>query len=563
MKTRSRVLTGSARIWLFTSFLAGTAIVLFLGLGGDAPSPAVSLAVPWWAVAAAFCLAEIAVVHVEIRRESYSFSLSEVPLVVGLFFLEPQHLILAQCLGSATALILHRRQSGLKVAFNVSHLGLEAGIACVVFGAIAGSPNPEAAVSWLAALAATSATALIADLSVFVAISLGENRADLRALFDGFVFSRAMQLTNTSLGLLTVQLLWIAPSTAAMLVVPMTAVVVAYRAYNRQRKRHQALQFLHDTTRLLQEATELDPAAHVVLSQARAMFRADLAEIVYFAAGPEEPALRWQVGPGELVESRVEATLHPTEGVWARVAAEEQPLLFQRPITNERLARHFGERGIRDAMVAPLKGDAGSGVVGLMLVGNRMSDIATFDEEDLELFTTLAHHADAALQNARLLSRLRESLDELQEMNRLKDDFVAAVSHELRTPLTSIQGYIKTLLRPNVEFSPADQRSFIEAVDRQSERLRRLIEDLLVVSRIESDTDKLLVTPVLLQKVAHHVVDEFRARTATTSFDFSFDESLLEVDTDETKVHQVVSNFVDNALKYAPDETTITIGGRT
>ena len=95
MTTPSRVLTGPARIWLFTTFLAGSALVLFLGLGGDAPSPVVSLAVPWWAVAAAFCLAEIAVVHVEIRRESYSFSLSEVPLVVGLFFLEPQHLILA------------------------------------------------------------------------------------------------------------------------------------------------------------------------------------------------------------------------------------------------------------------------------------------------------------------------------------------------------------------------------------------------------------------------------------------------------------------------------------
>ncbi|MDQ3981667.1 MAG: ATP-binding protein, partial [Actinomycetota bacterium] len=78
----------------------------------------------------------------------------------------------------------------------------------------------------------------------------------------------------------------------------------------------------------------------------------------------------------------------------------------------------------------------------------------------------------------------------------------------------------------------------------------------------ESDSDKLIVTPVLLQKVAHHVVDEFRARTGNRSFDFRFEQGLLEVDTDETKVHQVVSNFVDNALKYAPEGTAITIGGR-
>jgi K+-sensing histidine kinase KdpD len=560
VKTPPRVLTGPARIWLFTSFLAALAVVLSLSLHGDAPSAAVSLAIPWWVVAAAFCLAEIAVVHVEIRRESYSFSLSEVPLIVGLFFLKPQHLILAQCLGSAAALILHRRQSLLKVAFNVSHLALEAAVACIIFGAIAASPNPEAAVSWLGALAATSATALIADVSVFVAISLGEKRADVRSLFDGFVFSRAMQLTNTSLGLLTVQLLWIAPSTAAMLVVPMGAVVLAYRAYNRQRKRHQALQFLHDTTRLLQDATELDPAAHVVLSQARAMFRADLAEIVYFAAGPEEPALRWQVGPGDVVESRVEAKLQPTEGVWARVAAEEQPLLFQRPITNERLARHFGERGIRDAMVAPLKGDAGSGAVGLILVGNRMSDIATFDEEDLELFTTLAHHADAALQNARLLSRLRESLDELQEMNRLKDDFVGVVSHELRTPLTVIAGAVKTVRRSRVELSHEERDELLESAERASDRMRDLVEQLLAAARLEQATTQRRRTVQSTAEMVRAV--EVDPRLGAGRIRFDVPEDLPPIAGDDAVVHRIIGNLVDNALKYSPPDAPVAIEAR-
>ncbi len=560
MTAPSRVLTGPAKIWLFTSLLAGLAAVLFLGLHGGGPPLAVSLVVPWWVVAGAFCLAEIAVVHVEIRRESYSFSLSEVPLVVGLFFLEPQQLILAQVLGSAAALILHRRQSPLKVAFNLSHLALEAAVACIVFGAIAGSPNPEAAASWLGALAATSATALIADVSVFIAISLAENRVDVRSLFDGFAFSRAMQLTNTSLGLLTVQLLWIAPGGAALLVVPMAAVVLAYRAYNRQRKRHQALQFLHDTTRLLQEATELDPAAHVVLSQARAMFRADLAEIVYFAAGPEEPALRWQVGPGDAVESRVEATLQPTEGVWARVAAEEQPLLFQRPITNERLARHFGERGIRDAMVAPLKGDAGTGVVGLMLVGNRMSDIATFDQEDLELFTTLAHHADAALQNARLLSRLRESLDELQEMNRLKDDFVGVVSHELRTPLTVIAGAVKTVRRAKVELPHGERDALLESAERASDRMRDLVEQLLAAARLEQATTERRRTVSSTAEIVRGV--EVDPRLGTGRIRFDVPEDLPPIEGDDAVVHRILGNLVDNALKYSAADRPVTIEAR-
>jgi hypothetical protein len=238
MIARSRLLSGAGRVWLLTSFLAVAALGMYLTVHRHAPAPVVSLEVPWWLIAIAFCLAEIFVVHIEIRREAYSYSLSEVPLVVGLFFLEPGQLILTQCVGASVALIAHRRQSPLKVAFNISHLAVEAAIAGLVFVAIAGNASPEGAMSWMAAFAATSATALVADVSVFIAISLAEARLDIRALLDGLAFSRAMQFTNTSLGLLAVQLLWAAPAAAALLSIPMAAVLLAYRGYNRHWKRH-------------------------------------------------------------------------------------------------------------------------------------------------------------------------------------------------------------------------------------------------------------------------------------------------------------------------------------
>jgi signal transduction histidine kinase len=560
--TRSRLLNGTSRVWLLTSLLAAAALWMYLTIHRGAPAPVVPLEVPWWALAIAFCLAEIFVVHIEIRREAYSYSLSEVPLLVGLFFMEPEHLILAQCVGASVALIAHRRQSPLKVAFNVSHLAVEAAVAGLVFTAIAGDASPERALAWAAAFAATSATALVADVSVFVAISLAEDRLDLRALLDGFAFSRAMQLTNTSLGLLAVELLWTSPAAVALLGVPMAAVLLAYRAYNRQRKRHEALQFLHDSTRALQEANDLDPAVHVVLSQARAMFRAEVAEIVYFAAGPEEPAVRWQLGPGDAVKNREEAKLRATEGVWARVAAEEQPLLFARPITNERLARHFGERGIRDAMVAPLKGDGGSGVVGLMLVGNRLSDIATFDEEDLELFTTLAHQADAALQNARLLTRLRQSLDELQEMNRLKDEFVGVVSHELRTPLTVISGAVKTVRRPEVELSVADRDGLLESAERAADRLRGLVEQLLSAARLEQAHTSRRRAPVRIAAIARAVASEADLRAGKPRLRVRMPEDLPLVHSDEGVIQRILGNLVDNALKYSGPDSVVAIDAR-
>lgn len=167
--------------------------------------------------------------------------------------------------------------------------------------------------------------------------------------------------------------------------------------------------------------------------------------------------------------------------------------------------------------------------------------------------------ATASLENTRLVSRLEDSLAHLTDLNRLKDDFVAVVSHELRTPLTSIQGYIKTLMQLSGELEEEQQRSFLQAADRQSERLRRLIEQLLVVSRIESHVEPLSVSLVPLGQLTRHVVDELEPRAHGHTFDLRFDPKLALVETDEAKLHQIVSNLVENALKYSPPDTRVTV----
>jgi signal transduction histidine kinase len=517
--------------------------------------------IPWWAVGALFFMAEVCVVHLQFRREAYSFSLSEIPLVLGLFFLTPAALVLAQLAGSGAALALHRRQSPLKLVFNLAHLSLEAILASLLFQQVVLTGDPTNFEGWIGTGIAVALTTFLSAAMIAVAISLSEGKVHLEAVTEGLGPGMMAALTNTCIALVAATLMWVRPQVAWLLLVPVATLFFAYRAYTSERQKHKSLESLYESSRVIQGSLQIEATISELLSQARKMFQAEVAQITFFPSANERVGLRSSMGPGDDGYLMSEVDLDPRDGVWARVASEGEALLVPKPILNENIRKHFAARGMRDAIVAPLH--AGGTVIGTFAVGSRLGDVSTFDEADLKLFQTLANHASVSLENARLVGRLEESLAHLTEMNQLKDDFVAAVSHELRTPLTSIQGYIKTLLRPNVEFSPDDQRSFIEAVDRQSERLRRLIEDLLVVSRIESDRDNLLVTPVVLQKVARHVVDEFRARTATRSFDFRFDQSLIEVDTDETKVHQVVSNFVDNALKYAPDGTTITIGGHT
>jgi len=290
------------------------------------------------------------------------------------------------------------------------------------------------------------------------------------------------------------------------------------------------------------------------------MFRADVASITLFAEREPHAAERTRLCRDDAVGVTERITLDPREGVWARVAADGSAILLQRPI-DDRVRPHFAERGVhKDAMVAPLFGDRG--VIGTFVVGDRIGDASTFSGEDLKLFETLTNHASIALQNARLVDRLKESLAHLTETNRLKDDFVAAVSHELRTPLTSIQGYVKTLLRPGTTFTPEQQREFLEAVDRQGDRLRHLIEDLLVVSQLEAKELTPLISTIDVAQLIERVVAELRHRTAGRELDFDVPRGFPQVISDEGKIHQIVSNFVDNACKYSPPGSPVCIRAR-
>lgn len=555
--TRSRLnhLRGSTKIALLTAGLATAAGSLFAWVVVDLPQPTGDIRSPLWVLVVMFALAEILVVHVEFRGNAYSFSLSEVPFVIGLFTAAPVDLVAGHFIGSAIALIVHRRQSPLKLAFNLSHFALESSLALIVFNSF-GTGDPSDPVAWLATLCATLTFALIADLAVETAVSLAEGKVETGGMLQRMGFGKVVSTTNASIGLIGALILWIQPSAAWVLAVPTAILFFSYRFYTSQREQHTRMEFLYESTHLLNRSLKLEASLPALLSQAQTMFKAGFAEILLFSQ-QGEPTLRTVLGPGDRKEILAPVKLDPTEGVWARVAAEGQPLLFARPIQPEQLRRHFAEQGIRDAMVAPLRG--AGGIAGIITVGNRLGDVSTFDTNDLQMFETLANHASASLENARLVQRLEESLIHMTEMNRMKDDFVATVSHELRTPLTSIQGSVKTLLQPGLEFDSADRQTLLEVVDRQGERLRQLIEDLLVAARIEAQPIRPVISPVSLSAVAHQVVEGLGSRAASHRIVFDLAGDPGKIVTDERRVYQILSNLVDNALKYSPPDTTITL----
>src|SRR5437870_1506078 len=131
----------TAGIWILAGATAATAAVALVPVG-HLPVPGRGLGVPWWALMVGFYLAECAVVHVHFRRQAHTLSLSEVPLVLGLFAASPLVLVGTQLVGMGAALVVYRRQRPLKIVFNLAQSALGTVLALAVFRSIVAGNDP-------------------------------------------------------------------------------------------------------------------------------------------------------------------------------------------------------------------------------------------------------------------------------------------------------------------------------------------------------------------------------------------------------------------------------------
>ena len=141
----------------------------------------------------------------------------------------------------------------------------------------------------------------------------------------------------------------------------------------------------------------------------------------------------------------------------------------------------------------------------------------------------------------------------LKQLENIRKDFVANVSHELRTPLAVIKGYVETLLDEQ-PLAAATSQKFLETIQRHSHRLEALIDDLLSISALESQQARLDCKPVSIRATALAVIDELssRAREKDIAVTLEFPADLPPVTADAQRVHQVLVNLLDNAIKYTP-----------
>ncbi|HOX54311.1 MAG: ATP-binding protein [Candidatus Omnitrophica bacterium] len=218
------------------------------------------------------------------------------------------------------------------------------------------------------------------------------------------------------------------------------------------------------------------------------------------------------------------------------------------------------------------------GIEGALLVGNNASS-SLFTEGEEETIAILATQLGQSLENARLFEQvysshheleakikertkeLADALEELKKISKMKSDFVSAVSHELRTPLTSIKGYASILIDGKAGDVPDFVKERLEKINKHSDGLVRLINDLLDISRIESGKVEMKFESENIKDIVENVADLLAPQTKEKQIQLAIEipDNLTRVYIDHSQVERVFINLVGNALKFTPQNGKIII----
>ncbi|MEX2557536.1 MAG: ATP-binding protein [Actinomycetota bacterium] len=210
-------------------------------------------------------------------------------------------------------------------------------------------------------------------------------------------------------------------------------------------------------------------------------------------------------------------------------------------------------RDLSTSMCAPLVAD-GELIGTLILSAGRDR---RFGEYDLRLLMLFAEQAAVAISNAQAYKRERESVSRLADLDRLKTDFVATVTHELKTPLTSLLGYAQILRKRATELKPEQREEFFSIMARQGERILRLIEELLQSSRLEAGAPKLRREPLDMKAIARELERELSSMSRSHDLEFTVPDKDLGLFGDATAIEHILTNLLENAIKYSKPDTTI------
>jgi diguanylate cyclase (GGDEF)-like protein len=403
--SQRRVVRPTRRVVALMALLAAVGAGLLSWVLNHPVHPAhVPVVVPWWVLAILFGATEVWVFHIQFGREAKAISLSEIPLVLGLFYASPVALVVGRVLGPAMVVILYRRQTPLKAALNISMFFANAALALAAFRLLAGGTFADGPRQWVAAVAAAT-LAIVMDLVVLSQIlrwyTGGSRGWDA---LKGSLAGVAMAAAAAVIGIVAVLTLRLGPLATIPLLLAGAVLMIGYRSYSALADRHTSLERLFRFSRELSSSPATTDVLPAVLEQARALMRAEVAEVIRFRTdnGSDPGTGLWRYDGNRVASDSGEAIALARMLVQALVRDGGAVLLTHDVATQSAFLR---SRGAREAVVAPLTVEGET--VGVLAVYDRLGEVRGFAESDVQLLQTVANHASVALHNEMLIGRLR------------------------------------------------------------------------------------------------------------------------------------------------------------
>jgi signal transduction histidine kinase len=199
--------------------------------------------------------------------------------------------------------------------------------------------------------------------------------------------------------------------------------------------------------------------------------------------------------------------------------------------------------------------EAGEGILG----GSRLVPIRRGDEEVWLSLTEAVMRDPLGAVAGRIFAFRDVSSERIVEQ--MKSDFVSTVSHELRAPLTSIYGFAETLLRRDVLFGEAERQTFLGYIASEAQRLTSIVDTLLGVARLEAGDLQVELVPTDLRAVVSEVVTSVQETSDVNGHKFvlHLPDEPLAASADREKLSQILTNLLDNAVKFSPGGGTVTV----
>jgi signal transduction histidine kinase len=320
-------------------------------------------------------------------------------------------------------------------------------------------------------------------------------------------------------------------------------------------RRVDVLEAANRCARALGSSLEIDQAFGVFIRELRGLVSFERTAIVLVEGDTAQTMATAGRGAGTVFPP---GTVGPLRGsVLERVLDGELVVRRDLAETHYPADAQLLELGLRSELVAPLM--LGARPIGMISVSR--AEVDAFSADEAELMALLGRLVATAVQNIRAYEAERQTTAELRRLSALRADFVSLVSHELRSPMAAVIGAARTLQDRWRTLTVEQRDAFLALIADETNRLAALIGDVLDTSRIEAGTFSYSFTDVDLARLVDDAVatasvgqDEVRIRAEVGQ--------LPLVRGDRERLRQVISNLIDNAIKYSPagDEVRVTAG---